>query len=408
MNRRDALLGLALAPALLSCTREALAARANIAAGKAADGKAPDPALISAAQQRLSWRVIQALSKDGGTVVVSPASIAAAFSTISAGASGDLVQAISGVLGFAAPIEAPAALAAVADALDRAQDQVGGLSMARALVLDPSLKPSDSTRSALQAANVEMINETFDKQETLTRINDWVAAKTKGNIPTLLDEVPRQTGLVALDALHFKDQWKRQFDAALTSARPFHLTGGHERTVPMMVSPEGSWRFRKDEQFIAVDLPYQSDRFSLTVITGRAEPLSASRFDEIVSWLDGDGFEELNGQVQLPKFALSASHELLGVFDAMGLAPSRFQQHALSGFSEQELAISKVVQRVKLGIDEDGTEAAAATGIVTSRSVASADYVQMIVDRPFIFSLRDAKSGLILLSGYVAEVAVGT
>ena len=142
----------------------------------------------------------------------------------------------------------------------------------------------------------------------------------------------------------------------------------------------------------------------MTIVTSRDKPLPAAGFDAALSWLDGQGFHELQGQVQLPKLALSGSHDLLGVLDALGLAPARLQSNALAGFSDGGLAISKVVQRVELKIDEQGTEAAAATGIVALRSLAAGEYVQMIVDKPFMFALRDALSGLVLLSGYVADV----
>jgi serine protease inhibitor len=397
VNRRELLLTAALAPLLLSCSRVASAA---------ADAATPlpDAAAISAAQHRLSRRVIDALTKDGATVVISPASIAGAFSVISAGASPELVHAIGAMLGFADTVAAADALAAVAKALGQTQGEAGALAIARALVLDPELKPSASTLSRLRAGEVEVIEAAFDNPETLKRINGWVAVKTKDLIPVLLDELPAQPGLVALDALYFKDRWKRQFEAGETSARQFHSAGGPDRTVQMMVSPEASWRFRKDEQFIAVDLGYQTDRFSLTIVTSRDKPLPASGFDAVHSWLGGEGFHELQGQVQLPKLALSGSHDLLGILDALGLAPARLQPKALAGFSDGELAISKVVQRVALKIDEQGTEAAAATGIVALRSLAAGEYVQMIVDKPFLFALRDAVSGLVLLSGYVADI----
>jgi serpin B len=397
VNRRALLLTAALAPLLSTRLRPASAAAGAATA-------LPDAAAISAAQGKLARRVIAALAKDGATVVVSPASIAGAFSVISAGASADFVGAIGAMLGFADTVAAADALAAIVQALNQTQADGSALAMARALVLDPAIKPAAATLSGLRAGGVEVIDAAFGDPATLKRINAWVATKTKDLIPVLLDELPAQPGLVALDALHFKDRWKRQFEASETAARPFHAAGGTERSVQMMVSPEASWRFRKDEQFIAADLGYQTDRFSLTIVTSRDKPLPLAGFDAAQSWLDGQGFQALQGQVQLPKLALSGSHDLLGVLDALGLAPARLAPKALAGFSDGELAVAKVVQRVALTIDEQGTEAAAATGIVALRSLAVGEYVQMIVDRPFMFALRDAVSGLVLLSGYVADI----
>jgi serpin B len=407
MNRREALLTAALAPLFLSRFRPTQAASiVGPAAAQAAS--ALDARAVSAAQQLLARRILQVLSKDGRTAVVSPAGIAGAFSVISTGASGELVNAIARILGFENTVAAPAALAAMAQALGQSPDGGSALSVARALVLDPTLQPSAQTLSSLRANAVELIDAAFGDPATLKRINDWAAAKTKGLIPVLLDELPAQPGLVALDALHFKDRWKRQFEAKETAAKPFHSLNGTMQTVQMMVSPEGLWRFRLNQDFVGATLLYQTDRFSLTLVTSRDKPLAAAGFDPVESWLSGNGFNDVQGQIQLPKLKLSGSHDLLGILDVMGLAPARLQAKALAGFSDGELAISKVVQRVELKIDEEGTEAAAATAIAASRSMAASDYVQMIVDKPFVFALNDTTSGLVLLSGYVSEIPIAS
>jgi serpin B len=406
LNRRDALLTAALAPLFGSYLRPAFASNVAAAATATEAKSALDTAPIWAAQQRLSRRLVQALAKNGGTVVVSPASIAGAFSALSAGASPELVNAIARLLGFD-ETAAPQALVALAQALGQSQESGGALSMARALVLDPALKPSAETLAGLRAADVERIDAAFDDPRTLERVNHWVAAKTKGLIPVLLDELPDQPGLVGLDALHFKDHWKHQFDAKETVAKPFHLTNGAKQTVQMMMSPDASWRFRMNEEFVGATLAYRTDRFSLTLVTSRAKPLAASGLEPVESWLSGMGFKDLQGQIQLPKLKLSGSNDLLSVLDPMGLAPARLQPNALAGFSAGILAISKIMQRVELRIDEEGTEAAAATGIVASRSMTS-DYVQMVVDKPFMFSLADAKIGLVLLAGYVGGIPQGS
>ena len=236
MNRRELLATAALAPLLLS--------RARLASAAPDAGAGLEPAAISAAQRKLSRSVIEVLAKDGATVIISPASIAGAFSVISAGASADFTRAIGAMLGFADTVTAADALAAVTNALGQTQGEASALAIARALVLDPALKPSAPTLSGLRAGGVEVIDAAFGDPATLKRINAWVAAKTKDLIPVLLDELPAQPGLVALDAMHFKNRWKRQFEASETAARPLHSARGAERSVQKMVTPEASWRIR--------------------------------------------------------------------------------------------------------------------------------------------------------------------
>jgi serpin B len=103
----------------------------------------------------------------------------------------------------------------------------------------------------------------------------------------------------------------------------------------------------------------------------------------------------------MPKLALSATDELLPPLDALGLATARHSPTALEGFSDDPLRIARVLQKIELRVDEEGTEGAAATAVMTTRGLGPPDHIRMIVDKPFVFALRDDKTGLILFMGYV-------
>ena len=120
----------------------------------------------------------------------------------------------------------------------------------------------------------------------------------------------------------------------------------------------------------------------------------------MADWLTGDGFEQRPGELSLPRFALTSSADLLHALDALGLHPARASPGALAGLSPTPMSIAQVLQRTEIRVDEAGTEAAAATAVMTTRAVAT-DFVKMTVDKPFMFALRDAQSGLVLLTGYV-------
>ena len=94
-----------------------------------------------------------------------------------------------------------------------------------------------------------------------------------------------------------------------------------------------------------------------------------------------------------------ATHQVL---DALGLKAGRASPGALAGLSPVPMSIARVLQRTEIRVDEAGTEAAAATAVTTTRAVTT-DFVKMLVDKPFLFALRDAASGLVLLTGYVAN-----
>jgi serpin B len=172
----------------------------------------------------------------------------------------------------------------------------------------------------------------------------------------------------------------------------------------MMYSPDGRYRFRQNDRFIAAELSYASDDFKLVVVTTKTHPARAREFTDVAGWLGGGGFIEHDGLVALPRTVLSSDVELLHALDAMGLAPARLRHDAFQRFSSVPQTLSRVVQKAELKIDEEGTEAAAVTAATTLRSASTGVYSKMIVNKPFVFALRDKRTGLLLLNGYVATL----
>jgi serpin B len=164
--------------------------------------------------------------------------------------------------------------------------------------------------------------------------------------------------------------------------------------------------FRIEGQFVAAALPFADNRSELVLITTREKPAKAAEFKPVFSWLSGEGFESHKGDVALPRFALSGANELLPALDDLGLAEARKSQAPLSAFSPGAV-LSQVLQRVTIEADEQGAEAAAATAVITTRSLGEDSSIHLVVDKPFLFALRDRESGLILVSGYVGHAPKG-
>jgi serpin B len=274
------------------------------------------------------------------------------------------------------------------------------------IVFDPQSKPYPQALQGLKAAGADVSVEALDKPETLAHINDWVKDRTRGLIPTILDDAPEQAGLVAINALYFKDRWKVPFDPAATRDGKFQVASGKPIEVPMMHS-DGHFAFRQNNAFVAVELPYASDDYRLVIVTSKDAPRGVNDFSTVAGWLGGQGFEALDGEIAMPRFSASGGEDLLPVLDALGLGAARKERDALKGFTETSQTISRVVQKTELRVNEEGTEAAAATAVTTMRSVATSptQYVKMVVDKPFVFALRDRQAGLVLLQGYVASPA---
>ena len=395
---------LALAAAVTAWEGRAVA---EDAAPAAAPAPAPplDAAYLNQVQSKLGFRLISRMdqqTKGNGNLAASPASLAAVLALLDLGANPEMRLALLKTLAFeqASNGESASKLAALRASAKSVQGGAGGpLKSANAIVFDRKAAPYPKIIPELTEAGAQVSVEALDDPATIERVNVWVKEQTAGLIPSIIDKAPREGGLVALNALHFKERWKEAFDPGLTRTARFYGMAGNGTEVPMM-QREGKLSFREDDAFVAVELPYAADRFRLVVITTRDKPARAAAFRPVADWLTGDGFEQRPGELALPRFALASSADLLHALDDLGLHPARVSPAALGGLSPAPMSIAQVLQRTEIRVDEAGTEAAAASAVMTTRAVAT-DFVKMTVDKPFMFALRDAQSGLVLLTGYV-------
>jgi serine protease inhibitor len=372
----------------------------------ALDLAARDVAWLTQSQSTLGFRLIEAMARQpggDGNLMVSPASLAAVMTLLNSGADADMRAALYKVLGLETDASGQRAdrLAALHAGVKAMQsDAEGPLRSASAIVFDPEAAPYPHIAAKLGDAGAQVTVEDLNDPATLTRINRWVASRTRGLIPSIIEHAPPEPGLIALNAVHFKDRWRDAFEAAVTRPAAFHGFGGAEDVA--MMQRDGSLRLREQEGFVAVELPYASDRFRLVVITTRAQPARAAEFAGVAGWLAGAGFESRPGELSMPRFRMSGSADLLTPLDTLGLAPARLSPGALAGLSPATMIIAQVLQRTEIRVDEAGTEAAAATAVTTTRAIAT-DFAKVAVDKPFLFALRDAATGLVLLTGYVAN-----
>ena len=341
-----------------------------------------------------------------GNLIVSPASVASSLSFVDLGASNPMRAAIHQALGFK-----PAAKRQIEQDLSALRNSVsaiiarsssdGPLALANLLAFDLSTKPRQLALLGLSGAGADVLVDHLGDPNTVGRINAWVRQRTRELIPSIIDEAPEEIGLVAINALYFKDRWKTPFDLARTQPEPFQTASGKPVDVKMMHSPVAKFGFRQNDRFIATELGYANDDFKLVVVTTKSTAARVAEFAAVAGWLGGQEFAMSNGEIGMPKLSLTAAEEMLRPLDALGLRTARQMPDALSGFSAMSLMITRVVQKLDLRLNEEGTEAAAATAVVTTRSLGTKGQIRMIIDKPFMFALRDQKTGLILFMGYV-------
>jgi serine protease inhibitor len=372
---------------------------------------------VMAAQMRLGEYLIRYIAAHKGgsaserakanpNVVVSPASLAAILSLIDLGGSPAMHQGIHRALGYKRSARRKAekellAMRSSVSAIIAQSRKDGPLALANLVAFDRSVRPKQLAMFGLSGAGADVLVDNLSNPKIVDRINGWVNEKTNKLIPTILDEAPDTLGLVAVNALYFKDRWQIPFEPSRTQAEQFQTISGKPADVQMMHSKVGKFSFRQDDRFIATDLGYANENFRLVVITTKAAAAQPQDFAGVAGWLGGQGFEAQTGEIGLPKLTLSAGAELLPPLDAFGLAPARYSANAFEGFSDEALLIARIVQKIELRVNEEGTEGAAVTAVITTRGLGTPDHIKMIVDKPFVFALRDDKTGLILFMGYV-------
>ena len=243
----------------------------------------------------------------------------------------------------------------------------------------------------------------------LKAINKWVNDKTNGMIPKLHDEnYDKDTIMVLLNALYMKADWAHKFDAESTYDREFTKADGSAVTVPFMNMYEAYESYIKTEDAEGIMLPYDDGRLAFIALKpdsgdarGYAASLTGAKLKELIAAAKADTFVTVN----MPKFSTGYSVYLTDALKAMGMTDAFDPFLAdLSGAGrgvDGPLYISYVFQRVKVDVDEEGTEAAAVTEIATAEGCAlpAEEPIVLTFDKPFVYAIVDTETGVPLFAG---------
>jgi serpin B len=240
-------------------------------------------------------------------------------------------------------------------------------------------------------------------------VNSWVSEQTHGKIKKIVEPpLSSMTGAFLANAIYFKGPWEHKFDFSATREEPFHLRSASQKQVPMMRQTR-KFRYQEDTGFQAVRLPYAGERLAMFVFL----PATNSSPQKLLAELNGDvwrekimpKFQEREGTVVLPRFKLEFRADLIRSLKAMGIRHAFAHSADFSGISNTQLFVSGVEHASFVEVNEEGTEAAAATGVtmaLTSLRQKSEPF-KMILDRPFFFLIEDKASTSILFMGIVNQ-----
>lgn len=259
-------------------------------------------------------------------------------------------------------------------------------------------------------ANLVQLDFRIQAEPAREAINDWVSKKTRGKITDLLQlgVVNQATRLVLVNAIYFKGQWTRQFKQRDTANAPFSVTAQRKVQAPLM-NLTAEFKYAEVEGLQLLELPYVGDDLSMVVLLPRATDGLASlegllNGPTLDRWLAQARNQKVN--VFLPKFKLTAQFSLAQTLVGMGMTEAFSPSADFSGMDgARDLCLSAVVHKAFVDVNEEGTEAAAATGTVM-RSMAVFRPLPIPVfraDHPFLFLIRDTHSGSILFLGRVVD-----
>ena len=380
-----------------------------------------DAVKAGSAIDAFGFELLRVATKGDENAVLSPASIVLALAMTRPGARGETAKQIDKVLhdvasdGNASWLNAlDAALASRTGTFkDTAgKDQQVTLRLANAPFAQHDYAWNPDYLTALAArfgAGVRLVDYKAAGEAARKAINGWVNDQTEQRIPELLAPgvVDNLTRLVLVNAIYLNAAWRTPFPIEATAPATFTRLDGSTLDVPTMhLSKE--LQYASGQGWQAVELPYVGDSLAMTIIV----PDDLRAFE---ASLDGPAFAALTAalserqvELALPKFGIETKAALATVLAAMGM-PLAFDPGAadFSGMTTQDqLFISAVIHQANIDVDEIGTTAAAATAVVMEASAAPGSPVTLKVDRPFLFALRDVKTGAMLFLGRVVEPAL--
>ena len=243
-------------------------------------------------------------------------------------------------------------------------------------------------------------------------INGWVAKQTKDKIQDILPpgSLDTTTRLVLANAIYFKGAWAEPFLKAGTVPQPFHLTATHQADVPLMHHFD-QVKYMGNDSFQAVELPYIGGELSLVALLPRnIEGCAQLEAQLSPAFLAGCLGEMKSQRVELflPRFKMESSFELKDPLEKMGMPYAFTSQADFSGMDgTRNLYISAVFHKAWVDVNEEGTEAAAATVVGMQHSAMPmrppAPPPVFRADHPFIFCIRDTRSGSLLFLGRLAD-----
>ncbi|KAM9435868.1 leukocyte elastase inhibitor-like [Clarias gariepinus] len=350
-----------------------------------------------------------------GNLFISPLSISAALSMVYLGARGRTAEEMAKVLSFSSVPDVHSNFKTLNSAINSPKASYI-LRLANRLYGEKTYnflsEYVDSTQKLYQA-DMQTVDFIGSSEESRKLINKWVEEKTEGKIKDILQSgtIIAMTRLALVNAIFFKGKWKHVFDTRDTKEMPFKINQTEKKQVQMMYKEEEfPYNYIDEYKLQVLDLPYVEEELSMVVLLPEesldgSDPLqkleSELTVNKLIEWTNPGRMDRSTDIIlHLPKFKLEEQYSLKDILSKMGMS-SLFQPGAadLTGMSIQgDLFVSSVTHKAYVEVNEEGTEAAAATGIIITTDCLRPEK-HFMADHPFLFFIRHNPTKSILFFG---------
>lgn len=367
---------------------------------------------LVSAYENFGFRLLARLAEQDAdkNVFISPFSVAIALFMTYNGARGETEQAIAQTLSLTGLSleEINAASESLLSMGDNLDPQVK-LAVANSIWVSQGITLAPDFIQRLRDSYKSVVtNLNFANPEAATVINQWVSDKTQEKIKELVTpDLISDAILILINAVYFKGTWAKQFDKDRTEERDFILLDGSHKLHPMM-SQSGRYPYYESEEFQAVSLPYGEGRVSMYIFLPN-QSLPLGEFQALLNaenwqyWIAQ--FDEREGDIVLPRFKVEYKKTLNDTLSDLGMGVA-FKKPDFEGIGAGGLVISQVIHKTFIDVNEEGTEAAAATAVMMIRGMGdfnSRSRFSMVIDRPFFYAIRDSDTGAFLFMGFVLD-----
>ncbi len=369
---------------------------------------------------QFSINLYQTLATSGDkrdkNIFFSPFSISEAFAMTITGARGETAKEIQKTLHFPSnDAKLHSSFTTLNKELQSRTQEGLRLNLANAIWLQEGMEFNEKTKQLIKeyyqsAFHVANFIHKDTRECARQEINSWVSKKTENKIRELIEKniLDATTRMVLVNAIYFKGKWAYPFKKFATSHENFYTNNGKSITVPMMHQKQ-RFNYYENRNLQVLELPYGGKSLSMVIFLPRkGVPIDA--LDKALSTKHVDGvFKQMSPTrvaLSLPRFKFETKYYLKAMLKRMGMVTPFSNSADFSGFTTKEgLKIAKVIHGASITVDEEGSEAAAATAIImkTKGIHKAPHYIEFRADHPFIFMIRDRKSGVVLFMGRVMK-----